>query len=208
MESESLYSINQKTVDHTLIDSEVVKSIREQRHDFMNHIQVIWGYLQLQKPEQAVRYITQLNEESSVFSSLFRMGNPSISLFLYNYIKRAYKLGLRVDLEVETDYQSIPSGAIGHDEVNKLNGLFEEVLLKAASREEKILYIDLFDEEDVLYIVVSNNSLDDYTEFFDRDREDNLQEHIRQDILKLGSQGIVVLYAADGDKIAIKVSFN
>jgi sensor histidine kinase regulating citrate/malate metabolism len=46
------------------LDREIVKYIRNQRHDFMNDIQIIWGYLQLDKSEEAKSILQGLLKNS------------------------------------------------------------------------------------------------------------------------------------------------
>jgi len=207
VEVQNLPCIKDNAIDYTLIDSEVVKSIREQRHDFMNHIQVIWGYLQLKKTEEAVRYISRINKEYNIYSYIFKLGNPTLSLFLYSYVKRAYKLGIEIDFEAEFDFEGNTLESVGHSEIKKLETLFGEVLQKTLSQKKKVLYIDLFDEKDVLYIIVSNNSADECTEFFDNKGMDN-NEHMRQAILDLDKKGINVWYSEVEDKATLKIGFK
>jgi sensor histidine kinase regulating citrate/malate metabolism len=83
MNTENVPCVNSNSKDGLIIESEVIKHIREQRHDFMNHIQVVWGYLQLKKPDEAIRYIARINEEFNVLGSLFKISCPQLSLFLY-----------------------------------------------------------------------------------------------------------------------------
>lgn len=46
---------------------ELVLALRKQRHDFMNHIQVVHAYLQLGKVEKALGYLEKMvkDEETS-----------------------------------------------------------------------------------------------------------------------------------------------
>ncbi|NMA02036.1 MAG: hypothetical protein GX923_05665 [Clostridia bacterium] len=40
--------------------SKLLEANRHLRHDFLNHLQVIWGYVQLDKKEQAIDYIQEV----------------------------------------------------------------------------------------------------------------------------------------------------
>jgi hypothetical protein len=68
------------------LDREIVKYIRNQRHDFMNEIQIIWGYLQLEKSEEAKKYIAQLISKLEVHRRVLNLGDSVLSLFLYDHI--------------------------------------------------------------------------------------------------------------------------
>lgn len=42
------------------VNEELVMALRKQKHDFMNHIQVIHAYLQLGKVEKALGYLEKM----------------------------------------------------------------------------------------------------------------------------------------------------
>lgn len=51
--------------------SELTRLLRVQRHDFINHLQVIHAYLQLSKQDRAMQYIEDLCKDPDLlFSSL------------------------------------------------------------------------------------------------------------------------------------------
>lgn len=56
--------INSETCD------EVIRLLRVQRHDFINHLQVIHGLLQLGRTERAVIYIEELAKNPDLISKL------------------------------------------------------------------------------------------------------------------------------------------
>ena len=49
--------------DINKISDESKTLIKLQRHDFLNHIQVIQGFLQLGKPDKALNYIEKIIED-------------------------------------------------------------------------------------------------------------------------------------------------
>ena len=42
--------------------SRLLEANRHQRHDFLNHLQVVWGFIKLNKPLKAVEYIEEVTE--------------------------------------------------------------------------------------------------------------------------------------------------
>ncbi|MDI3312655.1 MAG: Spo0B domain-containing protein, partial [Thermoanaerobacterium sp.] len=54
-----------------LDDEEMIRIYRQQRHDFLNYIQIILGYLQIDQKDRAIDYIhkiiNEINEERSIF---------------------------------------------------------------------------------------------------------------------------------------------
>lgn len=51
----------------------LLEANRHQRHDFLNHLQVIWGYIKLNKKERAVEYIQELTDYLQTLRELNRI---------------------------------------------------------------------------------------------------------------------------------------
>ncbi|MGI6421068.1 MAG: Spo0B domain-containing protein [Syntrophomonadaceae bacterium] len=74
----------QKTVD----------LLREIRHDFGNHLQVIMGYLDLGNPQQARKYIIKLIEEMAAERLIFESTDADTALYLYQQLLLSRELGV------------------------------------------------------------------------------------------------------------------
>lgn len=63
-------------MDSRELHEEVLQLLKVQRHDFMNHLQVIYTMVQLGKTDQALSYITKLsrNPEALVPKELVESG--------------------------------------------------------------------------------------------------------------------------------------
>jgi len=187
--------------------SEIVKYIREQRHDFMNHIQVIWGYLQLDKPDQAMRYIGELNSKLGVLGALFRLEDPVLSLFLYNHIKEAFKMGVNVDIETDVEHMSGDFGKNYLEKLFNMGQLLQEIIKRTAGLEDKTVYIDIFCDDNIFYIVFSNNPYDDNEELIEGAAA-SLDTDIKNAVSLLIDMGLKVYCKAQGDKLTIKAGFS
>ncbi|MDM5247411.1 MULTISPECIES: GHKL domain-containing protein [unclassified Lysinibacillus] len=61
----------------------LITSVSSLRHDFTNHIQVLHGLLQLDKPEQAKQYLSSLSKEVQAIKSLkLNIDHPGLSILL------------------------------------------------------------------------------------------------------------------------------
>jgi sensor histidine kinase regulating citrate/malate metabolism len=56
--------------------TELIRLLRLQRHDFVNHIQVVHGMLQLGKTEQAMQYIEDLAKDPALVSHTLQEYKP------------------------------------------------------------------------------------------------------------------------------------
>ena len=77
---------------------EILDLMREQRHDFLNHLQVIMGNLQLKKADRAEKYCRQVTSQILELGSLSKMDNPYLSLILMLLQQRAKSL--EIDLKI------------------------------------------------------------------------------------------------------------
>lgn len=68
--------------------------LRVQRHDFLNHLQVISGLIQLKKYERAGEYIRQVADELSLVGAIARMGCRSVSKEIFLAQLAAGKKGI------------------------------------------------------------------------------------------------------------------
>lgn len=79
--------------------SDMVNIFREQRHDFLNHIQVILGYLQLNKADRAVTYIKKVNEEMLEFSPVTKLENPFLVMTLIQVYQKSKSFGIKLSFQ-------------------------------------------------------------------------------------------------------------
>ncbi len=89
----------------SLISSGYIDSLKKlasnQRHDFMNFFQIIYGYLQLHKEDMAIEHIKKVTSINSSMSKAFRISIPSISFVLMKMINEADNLGILITFNVE-----------------------------------------------------------------------------------------------------------
>ncbi|WP_051585794.1 Spo0B domain-containing protein [Caldanaerobius polysaccharolyticus] len=99
-----------------LNDRDVIYIYRQQRHDFLNHVQIILGYLQIGKSDRAVDYIHRVMDEADDERSIFRLDPESVLNLLklkYALRKQGINLVIKVDdIVSEVDVGDIPVDAI------------------------------------------------------------------------------------------------
>lgn len=62
-----------------LFCAELTKLLRAQRHDFINHMQVIHAMLQMGRSEQAMRYIEDLAKDSRLISDALKLHHDNLA---------------------------------------------------------------------------------------------------------------------------------
>lgn len=81
----------------------ILEVLREQRHDFINHLQVISGYLQLQKQEIAHDYIQKTSVLLREQGKIFRLKIPEVTTVLLVEQKKARDYGIEVIFDIQDD---------------------------------------------------------------------------------------------------------
>jgi len=82
--------------------ADVIALLRWQRHDFLNHFQVIGGYLQLNKNERALAYLKQSVARSEHTGKLMQLKHPALALISLIKMVKAATRGITLELEVHT----------------------------------------------------------------------------------------------------------
>jgi len=74
---------------------------RQQRHDFLNHLQVILGWLQLGRPERAIAYIHETREIYDKERQVFFNGDRELVVNLLELRYLGLTKGVRIEVSVE-----------------------------------------------------------------------------------------------------------
>ncbi|HZK44130.1 MAG TPA: Spo0B domain-containing protein [Syntrophomonadaceae bacterium] len=91
----------------------VINLLRRVRHDYGNHLQVISGYTELNRPDAVKEYILEIIREMEKEKRLLEFHNPEIGLFLFEQMLAINDLGVIViykELEITSIEKLINSG--------------------------------------------------------------------------------------------------
>jgi len=98
-----------------------------QRHDFLNHLQVISGLIQLHKEEQAREYIRKVAQDIKRLRGIVHLGIPEAAAALLLFHHRAAERQIAVDYDVRSDLAACPVPG------SKLGEIIELVLQHVAA---------------------------------------------------------------------------
>jgi hypothetical protein len=85
-----------------------VATLNQLRHDWMNDIQVMYGYLQLKKYDKMYEFMETIKQRIARDSSVSRLGAPSLILYLSTFRVRHKSVSLEVELEPGLQLTSLP----------------------------------------------------------------------------------------------------
>jgi len=78
------------------LNENTLKILRSHRHDFLNHMQVIVGYLQLNRTQKAVDYILNLNTELNNSLPVNGLGMSEVAVILIIKQEEAARYGIKL----------------------------------------------------------------------------------------------------------------
>ncbi|WP_310551430.1 Spo0B domain-containing protein [Paenibacillus glufosinatiresistens] len=81
------------------LQEQAIRTLNHHRHDWMNDLQVLYGYIQLGKPDKSVQCVERIKERIALDSRIAKLGIPPLVFFLQSY--RTSGGGLLLDIEVE-----------------------------------------------------------------------------------------------------------
>lgn len=89
------------------LSQNTIHLLRCHRHDFLNHLQVILGYIQLNKTKKAEAYIKNINQEVSDIRVISQIQLPEVAVLLYTKKEEAYRANIKLSFDFETDLSEI-----------------------------------------------------------------------------------------------------
>lgn len=128
--------------------AEVISLLRSQRHDILNHLQVISGYLQLQKYDRALTYLQEVNAELEQLGRLMRLKQPDLALLSLLKMEQVAARGITLTIAVHTMMENLTM------DNNVALALWEAAwdLALALAGEGNTLQVSLIEQEEGYYL--------------------------------------------------------
>lgn len=143
----------------TIKDLETLNSkLREQRHDYLNHLQVIYGLMELDEYEEAKNYMEPVYKDILKVSKALKTSHPAINALLQAKMQVAEEQKVDMFLEIKSNLKDIP---LEPWELCKVlaniidNGI--RALGQNEEGKEKHLYVDMSENVSQYMIHIYNN---------------------------------------------------
>jgi signal transduction histidine kinase len=137
--------------------NEMFLNIRGQRHDFLNHVNVIHNYIQLGHLDQLKKYTTELVGEVKLQNEIIRIGEPAISALIQSKWTTALtkKINFKLDYDqIERSIEGVQSTDIVRILGNLIDNAFDEV--EELSADSRNVDVKISSEQNMLVFRVSN----------------------------------------------------
>ena len=131
-------------------------TLRAQRHDYLNHLQVVYGMMELEEYEELHQYLEPVYKDMMKTGKALKTSKPAINALLKAKMGEAEKEGIDVYVEVKSDLKEL---SVADWEVCKvLSNLIDNGMNALASiKGEKKIQIDITETPDTYIFSVANN---------------------------------------------------
>ena len=108
---------------------EMMQIIKSQRHDFVNHLQVVYGLLTIEQPGMAQAYIGNLYQDVRASGETLKLAIPELTALLIVKMVVATGKGISFQIDVQTNLDNIMVKPLDMTTVvgNLINNAFEAV---------------------------------------------------------------------------------
>lgn len=120
--------------------------LKDQRHDFLNEIQIIYGYIKLNKLDKAIDYINKVSKNAKICSKLSNLNCMELYIMMCDKFKKAKDLGLDINFEI---YSNAKKEDFTNKNIRNMIDLFEaaidrilDFMYNNSDFEEHIFYIE------------------------------------------------------------------
>ena len=88
--------------------AELNNTLRAQRHDFLNHLQVVYSLTEMGEYEEANRYIEKVYGQITAVSRTMKTAIPAVNALLQVKLAACEREGIPVALEIRSDWSALP----------------------------------------------------------------------------------------------------
>jgi two-component system sensor histidine kinase AgrC len=83
-------------------------SLRSQRHDFLNHLQIVFGLIELREFKEAAKYIKDIYTDIQSISRILKTSHPAINALIQAKTGTAEENNIALKLNIQSRLQPLP----------------------------------------------------------------------------------------------------
>ncbi|MGG4218965.1 Spo0B domain-containing protein [Paenibacillus jamilae] len=91
------------------LERTAIATLNHHRHDWMNDLQVLYGYIRMNKHDKSAAYVETIKGRVSEDSKISKLGIPSLVFYLQSFRVNAGNLQLSVQVEEELKLDAVMS---------------------------------------------------------------------------------------------------
>ena len=82
-------------------------TLRAQRHDFLNHLQVVYSLIEMEEYQEANDYIEQVYGKITAVSKVMKTANPAVNALLQVKVAACEKAGVPVEVSITSKWDTL-----------------------------------------------------------------------------------------------------
>lgn len=127
---------------------------RKQKHDFMNDIQVILGYIEIMNMDDAKKYIEKISDRNREISEIYVLGDIYLAFALEVNIRNLWRYEKKVEINIEiNDFKEEFFKSDFDKKFLLVNNIFEEL----NKIDKANVYIYIFEDSYGPSLIISNS---------------------------------------------------
>ena len=87
--------------------SDLNVTLRSQRHDFMNHLQVVYSLMEMNEYKEAQDYMEQVYQDIQRVSRALKTASPALNALLASKLSECEERGIYAGLDIRSDYEQL-----------------------------------------------------------------------------------------------------
>ncbi len=135
---------------------ELNMTLRVQRHDYLNHLQIIYGLMELKEYEEAKQYLDPVFKDIMKISRALKTAQPAVNALLQAKLQAAERNGIDMYLEVRSDLRRLSIEPWNLCKV-LANIIDNAITALSVNEKEKILNLEIGESKDNYTFRIYNN---------------------------------------------------
>ena len=143
-------------MDDTISAMETLNNtLRSQRHDFLNHLQVVYSLMEMGEYDEANAYIEKIYGAITSVSRVMKTANPAINALLQVKLAACEKAGVKAKVNIQSSWKDLPIP--GWEMCKVLSNLIDNAIDALEEVTERQLTVTLTEDLKSFRFSVSNN---------------------------------------------------
>ena len=143
-------------MDDTIMAMEGLNNtLRAQRHDFLNHLQVVYSLMEMEEYKEADAYIEKVYGAITAVSRVMKTANPAINALLQVKLAACEKAGVKAEVNIQSAWKNLPMP--GWEMCKVLSNLIDNAIDALEEVSDRRLTITLTEDLRSFRFSVSNN---------------------------------------------------
>lgn len=132
-------------------------TLRAQRHDFLNHLQVVYSLMEMQEYDEAGAYIEKIYGAITSVSRVMKTANPAINALLQVKLSECDRMKIPVEMNIQSSWKDLPMP--GWEMCKVLSNLLDNAIdaLEEVQEGERRLFLTLTEDLHAFRFLVSNS---------------------------------------------------